>query len=245
MSFITASGIDRAKEITIACVNPDSAIFYGAKSKQDFPPSFVSTLIRAIPEEQLWGKKINIILSSEEYFGATTPIEEELSSLRDQYGFELNIVKLETKVITVVTKLLEKIVPTTTSQEPIEIILAGEGKEDPDKEMLRRFSNVLNEIKIGRRKVHVTLLDHSELGDVKEGIEKAKKLDELKQILAKSVLNLCYGDTDTGTSTVAELLIKSGAQKDHTLALVERINSAKDFAVANIPWMLLYKFVIS
>lgn len=244
LPFITASGIDRAKEITIACVNPDNAIFYGAKAKQDFPPSFVSTLIRAIPKEQLQGKKINVILSSEEYFGETTPIEEELNSLKEQYGFELNIVKLETKVIDSITELLQKIVPDNQSQEPIEIVLAGEGKDDPDKEMLHRFSDVLNTIKIGKRQIHVTLLDHSQLGEIKTQ-ERKERLQELKQILEKSVLNLCYGDTDTGTSTVAELLIKSGSQREHTLALVERMNSAKDFAIANIPWMLLYKFVIS
>jgi len=81
LAFITASGIDRAKEITITCINPDNAIFYGSKANQDFPPSFVSTLIRNIPPEQLKGKKINVILSAEEYFGETTPIEEELVGL--------------------------------------------------------------------------------------------------------------------------------------------------------------------
>jgi hypothetical protein len=244
LSFITASGIDRAREITIACINPDNALFYGAKAKQDFPPSFVSTLIRNIPPEQLKGKKINVILSAEEYFGETTPIEEELADLKKRYGFDLHIVKLESRIIGSVTGILQKLADGGNSDEPIEVVLAGEGKGESDKEMLQRFSESLNEIKVGNRNVHVTLLDHSRLGNIK-GKNRKAKLRALKRILEKSVLNLCYGDTDTGTSTVAELLIKNGAHRAKTLALVERMSNVKDFAIAQIPWLPIYKFVIS
>lgn len=244
LSFIEAAGIDRADELTFICFNPDNALFYGIQSGLQIPPNFVSTMIRAIPPDKIRSKKINVVLSGEEYFGQTTPIEEELKALSLELGFELRVVVPERLILNGIKERLQTVAQEKLLNEPINIVLAGEGKAEVDQLMLNRFYQALLSIRIDGRKTNVSLISHDRVGDQTPEIKEKREI-LIKKLLQRSDLNICYGDTDIGTSTVAELLIRVlNAERKQTLALAEMIASSSDFERANIPYLLVYKLVL-
>ena len=78
MSFVEATGLDRADEIIFICINPDRGIFYGEDSAPEIPIHFVSTLLERIPKERLKGKKVKVIYNEESEIEGQSPVGDEL-----------------------------------------------------------------------------------------------------------------------------------------------------------------------
>lgn len=226
-SFIEVTGLDRADEITTVCFNPDNAIFYGNQSNVQVTPDFASSLIRNLPKEKLKGKKINIVLNETKLFGQTTEIEEELENLSKKIGFKLNVIKPEQQVLVRIKSEANKIKTT----EKKRIALVGQGGKNEDKLMISTFIEAINSLD---KNYEVEFIDN-------ERMEKGKVGDH--------DLYICYGDTDKGTSTLSALtrekLVKQGKIDSRVMALVERNNSLKEYAMIDgVKAHSIYQMVI-
>jgi hypothetical protein len=254
MSFIEATGLDRAEEITIACINPDNALFYGQEAQSGIPPTFVSTLLRKFPKDQLKGKKINVIYNEENELAGTSAIAKELEGLAKEMGFKLKLVTPEQLFINKLTKDLEDISKQKKEDEPIYVTIVGQGRTDVDTEMLLNFKKVVSSIGSSniKQKIEVSLLRRNFLdnftGDFEsklgEKVTEVQMREKVKESLANSDYILVYGDHDHGTSSLTRLLLFDyEINKDKIQAIAERLNNLFDFVdVGKVS--LIYQMII-
>lgn len=262
------SGIDRTKELTFLCINPENGLFYGQDANPALSPEMIPHFLRALPREKLKDIKINILLSyGFNYLGQTTDLIEEFKHLKEELGVEIHWRYLEDVVMDELKIVVGKIKATKSNlpedEQQINIILAGEGNQTKDREMLEKFKKAIEGLD---EKVSVSIMSNHIFGEISldllrkyrdkrahyenEGLssevikniadfvglsenEKAnlrdleplrsglrKKL--LEKMLQSSDLNIVYGDTDLGTSQLAELLIKArGAERSQTVCILE------------------------
>jgi hypothetical protein len=225
-SYIETSGIDRADEITFVCFNPDNAIFYGAQSELQVTPNFISTILRKIPKDKLKNKVINVIMNETLYIGQNISIEKELRELEKKFGFKLNIVSPQEGMI-------KKIEKKVNDDEIRNMVIVGQGEGEKDRLMLNRFLKATQGIK---EDLQVTLITNFETLDP----------EKLFEIIKKAQLYLCYGDTDTGTSSLAELMAQMGVDRKKIVAIVERIGHKFDFESINIAeFWVIYEDILN
>jgi len=254
MSFIEATGLDRAKEITFVCINPDNALFYGSEAQSGIPPTFVSTLLRKIPADQLKGKKINVIYNEETELGGTSKIAQELKGLADKLNFDPNLITPEQLFVDEVTADLEKIAATEKENEPINITLVGQGKTAIDEDMLHNFKEALGKIKLQNKvKINVSLLKRKyqsrdfavETGEKGANITEETMESSVTDLLSKTDYVLAYGDHDHGTSSLVRLLLFAyKVPKEKINAVVERLSNEFDFKDEANP-IVIYNRIIN
>lgn len=225
--FTEVSGIDRAKEITIVCFNPDNAIFYGNQNEADIPPDFASSLIRSIrPPEKLNGKKINVIFNDTKLLAGSTPIEKELIKLSQENHFTLNCIKPEELVITRIKSEIDDLKITGTKK----VALVGQGEQDKDKLMLRKFTKTVQDIN----------------SDIE--VEFISNEQAMQGSFGDHDLYICYGDTDLGTSSLAEAVnekLEGKTNKSKIFALVERNKSLQEYEqIKNVTPVSIYQLVV-
>lgn len=225
--FTEVTGIDRAEEITIVCFNPDNAIFYGNQNEADVPPDFASSLIRSIkPPEKLKGKKVNVIFNDTRLLAGSTPIEEELIKLAQENHFKFNPIKPEELVI---TKIKSEINDLRTKKKK-KIAIVGQGEQNQDKLMLQRFTKAVQDI---GHNVEVEFINNEQA---------------MQGSFGDHDLYICYGDTDLGTSSLAEAVsekLETKTNKSKILALVERNKSLQEYEqIKNVTPISIYQFVI-
>lgn len=255
ITAIEATGIGRAKEITFISYNPDNAIFYGATGQIGISPTDISTIIRAIPKDKIKGKTINVVMSKQVYLGGTTRLEKELDSLSRQLGFRLNIRITEDLVLDKIEDRLKKDRAGETTKKPFKVLLVGEGRELKDEQMLAYFKNTLRDMKIDGQDVVAHVITHDYLeglalisGNPEEG---SQRVEYLKLQLQSSDLVICYGDTDTGTSSLIRLILgleeepdKIARLKKRLLALVERPSMEFEYLLEEVPHECIYRLAI-
>lgn len=223
--YIEFAGIDRADEITIVCFNPDNAIFYGNQNRTDVSPDFVSSLIRNIPSEKLKGKKINVILNETKLLAGTVPIEQELMTLAEKNEFTLNLIKPEELVITKIKSEIEDIKKIGKKK----IALVGQGEQDQDKLMLKKFTDAIKKIS---KDITVEFINNEQAMKGEFGVHD---------------IYVCYGDTDLGTSSLAEAVTEklSGISDSKILSLVERNKALKEYKrIEGVSPISIYQMVI-
>jgi hypothetical protein len=231
--FIEFAGIDRADEITVVCFNPDNAIFYGSQTNADIGPDFVSTLIRNIAiahPGKLKGKKINVIFNETKIFAKTTEIEEELKALSNEYGFIFNPIKPEKQIIDKIKSEVNEIQVKTEAKK--KLALVGQGNRDEDRLMLERFYRTLSEI--DKNNIEVTFISNEQAMNGEFGDHD---------------FYICYGDTDNGTSTLAENVSLKLQEKNISrkiLALVERNKSLREYKeIPRVDTLSIYDLVVN
>jgi len=240
---IKMTGLDRSKQLTFLCINSDNGLFYGRDAKPDLSPVSISSILRSIPQESLQGVAIDVVLPAGFHaLAATTEVADELPLLAEELGININIHYPEQKVLSAFQSLVEKIKTQKTSpDDKVTILLAGEGGSEADKKMLVRFSQALRELDDS---VELSLVDN----DTIEGIETTDP-DERKQLLEKilqeSDLNIIYGDSDDGTTQVAELLIKvRKAERDQTVCILETQSAVAEAQQAGLIALSLYDLLL-
>ncbi len=201
--FIRATGIDRARELTFICYNPENAIFYGGLSQSQLTLKNVTDILAAMSPEQLSGKKINIILPAEKQFAGAVEIDTDVLDIKREFGIEVNVIRPE---LLVLEKIKEALIGLgQKKQGDLHVVLAGEGKTKIDHQMLAIFKSAIEALGKDEqlnRNVIVDLVSRTEAGKIKLQQKEASE-EDIKTLIENSDLNICYGDDDSGTSTVA------------------------------------------
>jgi len=243
ISTIKASGLDRARSVSIICVNPSNAIFYkglGSEVSADFP----STLLKRLGPTALKGKKISIVLPEVKYLGQTTPIEKELSNIVSPVEFELRIIKPEELVLNKIRHVLEK----AQTDDGLKVVLIGEGGEAKDEEMLNSFKGALDSLKYEGKKASTVLVTQNQARSADGASFVDRSEASLRALFSASDIFICYGDTDFGTSTIVRLLLTHSVQPEKILAIVERTDMEFDYVELGIPKenvVFIYKEILS
>ncbi len=241
ISFIEATGMDRADEITFVCLNPDNSLYYGESAKSMIPPNDVSSIIKAIPEKMLKGKKIHVVFNKETELGGTVTIQAELERLAKKYKFILDIRTPEELFINNIKTKLTEIAKTKKEGESINITVTGQGgsgkNETDDDKMLVQLRHALKDIgSIEGFSVNVALSTRKyvssfdELHDVElpNGFDKIKSKNQ--EIYNNSDLIIPYGNTDQGTSTIVRSLLEAyNVPVSLIYAVVEKSMADYDF----------------
>lgn len=252
MTYIEATGLDRAEEITFACINPDNALFYGSEAQSGIPPTFVSTLIRSMSPEKLKDKKINVIYNEETELGGTSSIAKELEGLAKELGFTLNLITPEELFMDKLKEDLIKISESKKYDQLIEITLVGQGKTENDQKMLFNFKAAIEKIKDEKiqNKIIVSLLqkrrlDNFTLDENGTKISKEEMRIEVNKVLNKSDYVLVYGDVDHGTSTDTRLLIGDyNVPKIKVHSIAEKLGNLSDFKDVEDNVFVIYQIIL-
>lgn len=238
MSYIQAVGLDRADEITFACIDPDNALFYGSEAKLSIRPSFVTTILNKITErnkDALKGKKINVIMNESPQLGGARTLQDDLEAVGRHSGFELKIISPETLALGVIKKKIADVIRKRNGQSdvPINITLVSEGNEDKDKRMLQRFKAAIAGIDMltSNTTINVSLVENRELdGVIIDGLSVTREQQDRKLLkkFGESDIIFTYGDHDDGTSSLVNNILNSGIAKEKIHAFVERPNAISD-----------------
>lgn len=222
ISFIEASGIDRALELTFICINPENAIFYGYDTRSLVQPADVSSVINKIPQEKLEGKIINIIMPQAVEIGETSKIKEELKGLAERLKFKLNFIEPEELFIQRMEAKIKTIAEQKGDGKVVELTILGQGGEEKDRLMLERMGMALSALKLGR-KIKVNI--------VKRQRQSNKEEEKLRKVFKRSDYIICYGDIDTGTTSLVRLLMEHfKVPKEKIGAVIEKISMFYDIS---------------
>jgi hypothetical protein len=230
ISTIEASGLNRAKSITIVCVNPSNAIFYkglGSEVSPDFP----SSLLKRLGPAKLKDKRIDIVLPEVRYLGQTTLIEKELSDIVSPVTFALRIIKPEKLVLNKIGSVLKD----AQTEDGLRVVLIGEGRESQDQEMLNSFKEALDDLSYKGKKATTILVTQNQVSGADQLSTSTKSEEGLRALFASGDVFICYGDTDFGTSTIVRLLLTHQVAPKKILAIVERTDMEFDYVELGIP----------
>lgn len=242
-SFIEASGIDRAQELTFICINPENAIFYGYTADSQMPPVFVSSLIKKIVAEdssKLKGKRINVIMPQVTEIAGTSRIEEELQALEKEYGFTLNFIESEKLSIDVLSLRLGEIeiMRQKTDNKPFNLVLLGQGGEDKDLLMLDRFGKALSQVALNGKKIDVKV--------IKRDAEEGQDDKTVRSQLDEADFIICYGDQDIGTTSLVSLLEEHfHVDRSKIGAVIERISRLYEVDLDSQNIFSIYQIILN
>lgn len=236
MSYIQAVGLDRADVITFACMDADNALFYGNDAQMAVRPSFVTTLLNKITEnnkDALNGKKINVIMNDSPQLAEVKAIQDDIMAVGNRARFEPNIISPEALALSVIQENIRKVIDRGSGKkETISITLVGEGNREQDKKMLQRFKKAIAGINMQDGiNISVSLVEDTEIDGVKidgKDITKIKQSETLSDKFSKSDLIYIYGDHDDGTTSLVNNTLSSGVAKDKIHAFIERPNAKYD-----------------
>lgn len=236
------TGMNRAKRLTFLCTNPDNGIFYGDDSHPSLSPNSISSVLRSLTPDQLNELEVDVLLSKGfDFLGKTTALVEEFVSLNQELGVNIHWRYLEDVVMDEFRGVIEKI-KSGKKDGTVNILLAGEGKSMKDKNMLQRFSKALTDLD---DKITVTVVDNDSIGDLDLDTTDDIKIERLNELLKQSDLNIVYGDSDDGTTEVAELLIRArGAERSQTVSVLESLSAVEEAKRANLLTLSLYEKAI-
>lgn len=237
--LLKESGADRAKRLTFLCVNPYNGIFYGDDSQPLISANSISSTLRSLPPEQIKGMAVDVLLSKGfDFLGRTTALVEEFAALEQDLGVKIRWRYLEDVVLDDFKGAVEKIAATKKAGESVNIVLAGEGKSEKDKKMLKRFSQALPGL---GKNIRVALVDNESIDGKTSGTDE-KRRRKLETLLQASDLNIVYGDTNDGSTEVAELLIKiRGAERNQTVVVLESLTAVEEARRAKLLTLSLYQ----
>ncbi len=230
--FIEAAGLDRADEITFACTNPDNALFYGMRSGAQIDPFTITTVLNKIVEKNpnaLKGKKINAIIGNTSELGGTVGIRKDFDDMAQKLGIKHNVVIPEELVIKWIKNQVAMVGKTKQANKPVNIVLVGQGGTDDDEYMLQEFNKALSAMDdiegVPKKRIKISLVKRSSINnlsiDGKKVTEKDQQ-DSLQKVLGEGDLVLTYGDKDTGTSSLVNMMLGLGIDKTKIHALIER-----------------------
>lgn len=241
------SGLDRAKELTFLCIDPDKGIFYDQDAQSELNPLAVSQLLRQLPKEKIAGMKVGILLSRGlDFLGKTTSLIEEFKHLENELGIEIHWQYLEEVALDEFAELINEIKNSkiNTENQDINIVLAGEGGREIDRQMLIRFENALKNLDI---KVNVTVINNHTFGEINIDLLRKKgekwldfDIDEIGQKTFKDIinyLNISQEDAEKmrdlepiRTSLRRKLLEKTLQQSDLNIVLGDTDNGTRHIA---------------
>jgi len=230
--FIEAAGLDRADEITFACTNPDNALFYGMRSGTQIDPYTITTVLNKIVEKDpnaLRGKKVNAIINNTPELGGAVRIRKDFEEMAYKLGIDYKVVIPEDIVMKWIKNKVAETAKTKKSGDPINIVLVGQGGTDDDEYMLQEFNKALSAMDdiegVSKDRIQISLVKRSSINNLNIDREKVTEEDQqssLQEVLGEGDLILTYGDKDTGTSSLVNMMLGVGIDKAKIHAFIER-----------------------